>query len=101
MEVFVGLDVGSVSAKLAAICLLAPCDPKLTLRENSGFFLASQELAQIAGAPVLLSAYRRTFGNPLQTADELLREFLGVFPLRPKIEGTRNRVGSATGRGVA
>jgi hypothetical protein len=86
MEVFVGLDVGSVSAKLAAICFLASRDPKLTLGENSAFFLANQELAQIAGGPVLLSAYRRTFGNPVQTVIELLEEFLGAFPVRPKIE---------------
>jgi hypothetical protein len=34
-----------------AICFLVPRDPKLTLGENSAFFLASQELAQIAGVP--------------------------------------------------
>ena len=89
MEVFVGLDVGSVSAKLAAICTPQTSDAALCLRDNSAFFLANQELEQIAGAAVLLSIYRRTFGNPVQTATDLLEELLACFPSRPKIAGLR------------
>ena len=57
------------------------------LRDNSAFFLANPEVEQIAGAPVLLSVYRRTFGNPVQTARDLLEELLACFPSRPKIAG--------------
>jgi predicted CoA-substrate-specific enzyme activase len=89
MEVFVGLDVGSVSAKLAAICTPQTSDATLCLDDNSAFFLANQELERIAGAPVLLSFYRRTLGNPIQTVSNLLEEFLTLFPCRPEIRGLR------------
>jgi hypothetical protein len=89
MEVFVGLDVGSVSAKLAAICVPQTSDAKLQLADNSAFFRAGQELERIAGAPVLLCVYRRTFGNPVQTVTDLLEELLARFPSRPKLGGLR------------
>ena len=89
MGVFVGLDVGSVSAKLAAICTPQTSDAKLCLTDNSAFFQASEKLERIADARVLLSAYRRTFGNPVQTVTDLLEEFLGLFSSRPTIEGLR------------
>jgi activator of 2-hydroxyglutaryl-CoA dehydratase len=56
---------------------------------NPAFFLAGKELERIAGAPVLLSVYRRTFGNPVQTVTDLLEELLACFPSRPKTEGLR------------
>jgi predicted CoA-substrate-specific enzyme activase len=89
MGVFVGLDVGSVSAKLAAICTPQASDAKLRFTDNSAFFQASEKLQRIADARVLLSAYRRTFGSPVQTVTDLLEEFLALFPSRPTIEGLR------------
>ncbi len=89
MEVFVGLDVGSVSAKLAAICIPLTSDSRPYLGENPTGFFESQELEQIAGVPVLLSVYRRTHGNPVQTVSDLLEEFLRSFAIRPKIGGVR------------
>jgi activator of 2-hydroxyglutaryl-CoA dehydratase len=89
MEVFVGLDVGSVSAKLAAICTPQTSAAELCLRDNSAFFPANPELERIVGAAVLLSAYRRTFGNPVQTTIDLLEVLFACFPSRPKIAGLR------------
>ena len=47
MGVFVGLDGGSVSAKLAAICTPQASDAKLRFTDNSAFFQASEKLERI------------------------------------------------------
>ncbi|HYA23749.1 MAG TPA: acyl-CoA dehydratase activase [Terriglobales bacterium] len=79
---YVGLDVGSVSVKLAA--LGADEDSGVVSRLWDGcsaFFVP--KLPRVNGwseRPVVCSAYRRTQGNPLQAASDLLREFHLAVP---------------------
>src|SRR5271157_3163137 len=98
MALFVGLDVGSVSAKLAAVWL--PGAPaSVTPAQGIGHFLrASHGAEQCCGAPVLLSGYRRTYGNPIQTVKELLAEFQALLP-HEEVRGMR--VTGSGGRLVA
>ena len=98
MALFVGLDVGSVSAKLAAVWV--PGDPaSVTPAHGNGHFLrASHGAEQLCGAPVLLSGYRRTYGNPIQTVKDLLAEFHALLP-DEEIRGMR--VTGSGGRLVA
>jgi hypothetical protein len=67
MGIFVGLDLGSVSAKLAAIWDFDATVAQSLPRELPAFFRASSKGEENAGGPRLLSAYRRTLGNPGQT----------------------------------
>jgi predicted CoA-substrate-specific enzyme activase len=82
VSVTLGLDVGAVSVKLAA--LGAPEDSALLARlgeTNSAFSLPSLPANNgLAKRPVVISAYRRIQGNPLQAASDLLREFCAVVP---------------------
>jgi predicted CoA-substrate-specific enzyme activase len=87
--IVIGLDVGSISIKLAA--LLAKKNEKLLPAgggKKGAFSRASQEIEERLGAPILISRYRRTFGNPLQSANEILEEFRRCVPLE-QIEGIR------------
>lgn len=67
---FVGIDVGSISVKLAAVGVGDV--PDVTL---PGFFSIRREPYTI-----FLSSYRRTKGEALQTALELLRDFKEQLP---------------------
>jgi len=82
MSISLGLDVGAVSVKLAA--LGAPEDyPVLAhlAQASSLFFLPKLPQSNgLAEGPVLLSTYRRLQGNPLQAASDLLREFCKFVP---------------------
>ncbi len=82
MSVTLGLDVGAVSVKLAA--LGSPEDSSLLARlgETTSAFSLPQLPASngFAKRPVVISAYRRILGNPLQAASDLLREFCVVVP---------------------
>ena len=82
MSISLGLDVGAVSVKLAA--LGAPEDYALLARlaeATSAFFLPQlPRTNRLAERSVVLSAYRRLQGNPLQAASDLLREFCEVVP---------------------
>jgi predicted CoA-substrate-specific enzyme activase len=82
MSISLGLDVGAVSVKLAA--LGAPEDSTMLARlaeGTSAFFLPQlPDTSRLAGRSVVLSAYRRIQGNPLQAASDLLREFCEVVP---------------------
>ncbi len=77
MSISLGLDVGAVSVKLAA--LGAPEDyPVLAhLAEvSASFFLPKLPKSnRLSERPVVLSTYRRLQGNPLQAASDLLHEF--------------------------
>lgn len=85
----IGLDVGSISIKLAALSTQNDADLLPAANwEDSGFSWASQELEKQAGLPFLISRYRRTFGNPLQTANELLDE-LYQYISREQVAGIR------------
>ncbi len=80
MGFFVGIDVGSVSAKLAALGQssansASACSPQMP----HGFFPVSSEIEHRVSGPLFLSHYRRTFGNPSQTIRDLLSEFRAAF----------------------
>lgn len=82
MSISLGLDVGAVSVKLAA--LGAPEDYPLLARlaeTTSVFFLPQLPRTKgLAQRSVVLSAYRRLQGNSLQAASDLLREFCQTVP---------------------
>jgi predicted CoA-substrate-specific enzyme activase len=87
--ILIGLDVGSISIKLAALCSRGNAEAFCGLsREGGAFFLPSKEIEKQLGSPILLSRYRRTFGNPLQAANELLDELSLHIP-REQVEGIR------------
>lgn len=78
--VYVGFDVGSVSAKLAVVWPAGNGEVRSTGPEFPGFFQAGTAAQLGVRAPVLLSNYRRTYGNPVQTAKDLLAELRAALP---------------------
>lgn len=70
--VYVGMDVGSISVKLAAIL-----ESGVTLPESPYFFVL-----QSSPHTVLISKYRRTNGEALSAAIELFRELIQLIPLK-------------------
>ena len=98
MALFVGLDVGSVSAKLAAVWVPGDSEGDMPAQGNGHFLRANHGTERKCDAPVLLSGYRRTYGNPIQTVKELLAEFQVLLP-REEIRGMR--VTGSGGRLVA
>lgn len=90
MGILLGLDVGAVSLKLVA--LGTPGDgPFFRSLGNvsAGFFNADfPGRSSFAGRPLLLSRYRRTEGNPCQSARDLLEEFHASIP-QGSVEGVR------------
>jgi len=98
MGVYVGLDVGSVSAKLTAAWIPEEAEASAERVEIAGFFRASPAVEQRLSARVLFSNYRRTFGNPVQTAKELLAELRAILPWNARL---MIRVTGSGGRLVA
>jgi predicted CoA-substrate-specific enzyme activase len=82
MSISLGLDVGAVSVKLAA--LGEPADYPLLVHladASSSFFLPKLPKSNgLSERFVVLSTYRRLQGNPLEAASDLLREFGEVVP---------------------
>lgn len=74
MGVYVGLDLGSVSAKLAVVWPAGPSEAAAGFAALPGFFRASAVLERRVNTTVLLSNYRRTLGNPEKVTHELLTE---------------------------
>jgi len=85
----IGLDVGSVSVKLAA---LSTCNDSGVFRDllgtDDGFSRAPQEVEERLGSHIIISEYRRTFGTPLDATQRLLDEFRRHIP-QEQIEGIR------------
>lgn len=81
MALYIGIDVGSVSAKLAACSFVAEPLRLADRKEEPGYFRANPRIEAAAEARVLLSTYRRTLGNPAKVIRDLLRE------LRQLIDG--------------
>jgi predicted CoA-substrate-specific enzyme activase len=84
MGINLGLDIGAISLKLAALgkpgdraILAALCDSHPQFR-----------LTELAGQPLLLSDYRRISGSPIQSTYDMLREFYEVVP-ENRVEGIR------------
>ncbi len=75
-----GLDVGSSSVKLAAVLEQHEAHGLSRRLSSSNTF---RVVPPVPGAPtssIVVSDYRRSLGNPLQTALDLLEEFRSAFP---------------------
>jgi predicted CoA-substrate-specific enzyme activase len=84
MGINIGLDIGAISLKLAALgktgdraILEALC------AAHPGF-----RLMDFLGRPLVLSEYRRIAGSPIQSTYDLLREFYETVP-EDRVEGMR------------
>ena len=90
MSVNLGIDIGAISLKLAAVG--APEDRRLleAAGSNSPTFRPAPPAAdpRIAGLPILISSYRRIQGSPMQSTFDLLHELYDRIP-EEKIEGIR------------
>ncbi|HEV2118280.1 MAG TPA: hypothetical protein VGR48_19745, partial [Terriglobales bacterium] len=77
-----GLDVGAVSLKLAAVCEPNPVQvfARLAAKHDSFFLAAAPNGSPMSGVSFLLSRSRPVHGNPLQEALRLLEEFLAGVP---------------------
>ena len=90
MSINIGLDIGAVSLKLAAIG--GPDDgPRFrTLADKSETFYASSfpDSSPFAGRSLVLSRYRRLQGSPIQSTFDLLKELYDFLP-EEDVEGVR------------
>jgi len=90
MSINIGLDIGAVSLKLAAIG--SEKDPAVfdsLLQHSSAFFRAELPFVHPYHLrPIVLSHYRRIQGSPIQSTFDLLEEFYQHVP-ELKIEGIR------------
>ncbi|SPE26469.1 hypothetical protein SBA2_30134 [Acidobacteriia bacterium SbA2] len=90
MSINIGLDIGAVSLKLAAIG--SPSDEPLfhSLGDKSLTFYESSFPAgsPFAGRPLILSRYRRIQGSPIQSTFDLLQELYEYLP-EENVEGIR------------
>ncbi len=90
MSINLGIDIGAISLKLAAVG--GPEDRPLleAACSNSPTFLPVPRAAdpRIAALPILVSSYRRIQGSPIQSTFDLLRELYEQVP-EEKIEGIR------------
>ena len=90
MSINIGLDIGAVSLKLAAIG--GPDDgPRFrALTERSSAFYAATfpDSSPFAGRPLVLSRYRRLQGSPIQSTFDLLKELYDYLP-EENVEGIR------------
>jgi predicted CoA-substrate-specific enzyme activase len=85
MAINLGLDIGAISLKLAALGTAAdrPVLEALCAARPADF-----RRSALAGRPLALSAYRRIAGSPIQSAYDLLRDFYASVP-EQQIEGIR------------
>ena len=89
MGINIGLDIGAISLKLAA--LGQPADRPLLeqlCRGKPGFRLAEVAESGRATLPLALSGYQRIGGSRIQSAFDLLQELHEVVP-ETKVEGIR------------
>src|ERR1035437_9161010 len=84
MGINIGLDIGAISLKLAALgrpgdraMLEALCATHPQFR-----------MTEMGGRPLVLSEYRRIAGSPIQSTYDLLQEFYEIVP-EPQVEGIR------------
>ena len=90
MSINIGLDIGAVSLKLAAIG--APSDEALfhNLGGKSPTFYGASFPAgsPFSGRPLILTRYRRIQGSPIQSTFDLLQELYEYLP-EENVEGIR------------
>src|SRR5512146_396351 len=90
MSINIGLDIGGVSLKMAAIGTEddRPLMEQLT-RARDDFFAAQFPADNpLAGRPLVLSRYRRIQGSPIQSTFDLLKDFYEYVP-EQNVEGIR------------
>ncbi len=90
MSINIGLDIGGVSLKMAAIGTEddRPLMEQL-IRVRDDFFAAQFPAENpLAGRPLVLSRYRRIQGSPIQSTFDLLKEFYEHVP-EQRVEGIR------------
>jgi predicted CoA-substrate-specific enzyme activase len=90
MSINIGLDIGAVSLKLAAIGAAGDKALLDSLTERSESFFAAEFPASspFAGRPLVLSRYRKLQGSPIQSTFDLLKELYEDVP-EQSVEGIR------------
>jgi predicted CoA-substrate-specific enzyme activase len=84
MGINIGLDIGAISLKLAALGSAADRDVLEAVRTAHKDF----RLTEIQGRPLLLSDYRRIAGSPIQSTYDLLHDLYAIVP-EDRVEGMR------------
>src|ERR1035441_9958039 len=90
MSINIGLDIGAVSLKLAAIGGVADGPRFQALAEKSKTFYTASfpDSSPFTTRPLLLSRYRRVLGSPIQSTFDLLKELYDYVP-EEDVEGIR------------
>lgn len=90
MSINIGLDIGAVSLKLAAIGAETdkPLLGALTQKSPSYFAGEFPPSSPFGGRPLVLSRYRRIQGSPIQSTFDLLKELYETVP-EESVEGIR------------
>ncbi len=94
MSVGIGIDVGSISIKIAVIGGKENDRALRKLAGHADFFLLESR-SSASEYTIVLSRYRRTRGRPLETLEELLRtlrETLGDIPLHIAATGSGGKL---------
>ncbi|MBI2840239.1 MAG: hypothetical protein HYX75_18130 [Acidobacteria bacterium] len=86
--IHLGLDIGSVSAKLAGVGDAEDLELIRKLESIGDTFFPVKEPSATGAGAVFVADYRRIKGDPARTAAELLEELLVVIP-REQIGGIR------------
>ena len=76
MGINLGLDIGAISLKFAALGTKAD----LAILEALCALHPEFRLTDLRGAPLVLSDYRRISGSPIEVTYELLRQFYEAVP---------------------
>jgi hypothetical protein len=84
MGINIGLDIGAISLKLAALGAASDRDTLEAVRTAHPEF----RLSELGGRPLLLSDYRRIAGSPIQSTYDLLHELYAIVP-EDRVEGMR------------
>jgi hypothetical protein len=89
MGINIGIDIGAISLKLAA---LGRAEDRAALESlcaaKPSFRLMNWDAQAGKRVPLVLSEYRRITGSPIQSTFDLLQEFYEIIP-ETKIEGIR------------
>ncbi|MGA2483850.1 MAG: acyl-CoA dehydratase activase [Candidatus Acidiferrales bacterium] len=82
MSIDLGLDIGAVSLKLAAIGAEGDAGLLASLVERNRSFFSGRfpSSSPLANRPIALSTYRRIQGSPIQASFELLRDLHAAVP---------------------
>ncbi|MGQ9635564.1 MAG: acyl-CoA dehydratase activase [Bryobacteraceae bacterium] len=88
MGINLGLDIGAISLKLAALGKPEDRAALQSLCKASSSFRFIEWSTAKGPLPLVASAYRRILGSPIQSTFDLLQEFYEVIPEK-RIEGIR------------